>query len=560
MEETIVIIGGLSAGPSAAAKARRVNENCKIILFEKTRYISYATCGIPYSLSGTIKSKDKLMVVKAELLRKRFNIDVRLEEEVLDVVPGENLVQTSKGWYKYSKLVFATGAHPFVPPLRNIELATNWSNCRTIEDFDKLVTDSVLTKRKNIAILGGGLIGIEVSENLKKVGKNVTLIEMAPTVLSVWHDKFGFLAQKVLEENGIRVITQNTISELKLKNGEITALILRDGTEVKADYLIMGIGGRPNTHLLANKGAAHLPNGAVLVNEKMETSLPDIYAAGDCASIRNIQTGEHDYFPMGTHSNKGGRAAGANAAGGNETFAGAYKTAIVKVFEYTLGRTGMNPAYMDKRGIPYGSTFFVAPATPSFYPDSKDLVIEIYYDPESRKLLGAEIFGEKGVDKRTDVLSTAIYANLTIDDLPNLDLAYAPPYSPAKDAVVLAGYLSQNKLKAGFNEIDVISLKERLESSQNGFRLLDVRNPDELEKEGMIPGAENIELDELRGYLGDFNADQETIIYCAKGLRGYLATMILLHHGIKDVKNLGGGFKAWKLLAANHKKESALIG
>ncbi len=554
MEETIIIIGGLSAGPSAAAKARRTNEKAKIILFEKTRYISYATCGIPYSLSGTIKDRDKLLVVKADLLRKRFGIDVRLEEEVMDIVPGDNLIQTSKGWYKYSKLIFATGAHPFIPPIKNIDQVSNWSNCRTIENFDKLVEDGVLTKRKNITILGAGLIGVEVAENLKKVGKNVSIVEMAPTVLSVWHAKFGYMAEKVLSDNGINVYASNTIEELITDGGEMKAVRLKDGTEIPTDYLIMGVGGRPNTHLLTERGAESLPNGALKVNEKMETTLPDIYAAGDCASIMNLQTAEHDYFPMGTHSNKGGRTAGANAVGGNETFKGAYKTAIVKVFEYTLGRTGMNPEFMDRKNIPYESTFFISSSTPGFYPEPKELVVEVYFDPDSGKLLGAEVFGQKGVDKRIDVFSTAIYGGLTIEDLPNLDLAYAPPFSPAKDAVILAGYISQNKGRNQFEEISAEALNERIETGQNGYRLIDVREQLELDKEGIIPGAENIALDDLRDHIESFKIDQETIVYCAKGLRGYLATLILKNNGLKAVKNLGGGYKAWKIMKDSKKE------
>lgn len=550
MGETIIVIGGLSAGPSAAAKARRQNENSKIILFEKTRYISYATCGIPYSLSGKIKDRDKLLVVKAELLSKRFNIDVRLEEEVIEIVPEEHLVQTSKGWYKYDKLIFATGASSFIPPIPNIEKAINWSNCRTIENLDKLVKDGVLKKRKNISILGAGLIGIEVAENLKEIGKNVSLIDQAQTVLPMWDAKFGHMAGKVLEENNIKLYLGNTLKSLKTIGEEIVEIELSNGEKIPTDYLIMGIGGRPNTSLLTIKGAEALPNGALKVNERMETNLPDVYAAGDCASMLNLQTGEHDYFPMGTHSNKGGRSAGANAAGGNETFKGAYKTAIVKVFGYTLGRTGMNPDFMKCKNIGFESTFFITTATPSFYPDPKDLFVEMYFDPKTKKILGVEIFGEQGVDKRIDVFSTAIYAGLTIDDLPNLDLAYAPPFSPAKDAVILAGYISQNKLKHSFSEISARLLKERIDKNKNGYKLLDVRSALEIKNEGIIPGAVNIELDELRNNIDTLAIDQETIVYCAKGLRGYLASMILLNNGVKKVVNLGGGYKAW--LAINN--------
>jgi len=546
MDDTIIVIGGLSAGPSAAAKARRTNEHARIILFEKTRHISYATCGIPYTLSGTINHPDKLMMVKAELLEKRFNIEVKLEEEVLDILPDEHIIHSSKGLYKYSKLIYAAGAKPFVPPVKNLENAFNWSDCRTIENFNKLVEDGVLTTHKHITILGAGLIGVEVAENLNTIGKNVTIIEQASSILGQWDKKFGGMAAGVLRSKGIRIFTNATITNVKITDREIKSVLLDDGTRIKTDYLILGIGGRPNTQMLASKGAACLDNGAIKVNERMETSLPDIYAAGDCASLINLQTGMHDYFPMGTHSNKGGRTAGANAAGGNATFKGAYKTAIVKVFEHTLGRTGMNARMLKQHSIPFKSVFFVAPATPGFFPDSTDLMVELFYRTQDRVLLGAEIFGERGVDKRIDVLSTAIFARLSIDDLPDLDLAYAPPYSPARDAVILGGYIASHGAQNAVSEISVEELQKRINAGSNGYSLIDVRNSTEIEASGQIPGAIHIELDELRHHLPSIDPESEVIVYCAKGLRGYVAGTILANNNYKKVFNLGGGFKAWQ--------------
>ncbi len=546
-EETIIIVGGLSAGPSAAAKARRVNERAKIMLFEKTEYISYATCGIPYSLSGKIKTRDKLMVVSADLLKKRFNIDVHLDEPVMEIMPEEHIVKTSKGSYSYTKLIYTGGAKPFVPPIKNLEKTDQWSNCRTIEDYDKICSDQVLTDKNNIVILGAGLIGVEVAENLNHIGKNITLLELSPSILPAWDHKFGNLAENVLKEHGITVYTNKTVQELVLDGEKIVALILSDGTRIPADYLLMGIGGRPNTDLLISKGADHIANGAVKVNERMETNLPDIYAAGDCTSIKNLITGEHDYFPMGTHANKGGRAAGANAAGGNETFRGAYKTAIVKVFDHTLARTGMNPHSLKMANIPYESTLIISAGTPGFYPDPRDILLEIYYHKESRRVLGAELFGQKGIDKRADVLSTAILGKLTIDDLTDLDLAYAPPYSPAKDPVIVAGFVSGDKNKHRFHEINAEDLYLQIAGSKKGsVQLLDVRTPKELETDGLIESAINIELDELRDRMHELDPDKTTLVYCLRGLRGYVASMILENNGFKSVYNLGGGYKAWK--------------
>ncbi len=557
MQDTIIIIGGLSAGPSAAAKARRVNENVNILLFEKTDYISYATCGIPYSLSGTIKSRDKLMVVSADLLRERFNIDVHLNEPVLVIDPVGHTITTPLGKYTYTKLIYAAGAKPFIPPVKNIENTSNWSNCRTIEDFDKICQDNVLTDKQNITIIGAGLIGVEVAENLNKIGKNVTVIELSPSILPAWDSKFGNMAETVMHDKGIDIFTNTTASELILDNNEITDILLNDGTKVKCDYLLVGIGGKPNSELLINKGADYIRNGAIKVNEKMETSLPDIYAAGDCASIKNIQTGEFDYFPMGTHANKGGRAAGANAAGGNERFKGAYKTAIVKVFEYTLARTGFNRRALKMMNLPFESTFIIAPSTPGFYPNPKDMYMELHYHRDSRTLLGGEIFGEKGVDKRIDVLSTAILGKLTVDDLPDLDLAYAPPFSPAKDPVIVAGLVSGDKAKYDFKEIsadDLYMLANQTKATD--FQLIDVRTALELETEGRIFHATNIPLDELRLHMDELDKELPVYIYCARGLRGYVASMILVNHGFKKVFNLGGGFKAWQKLGLEVKTYS----
>ncbi len=542
--KTIIVIGGLSAGPSAAAKARRTDENARILLFEKTAHVSYATCGIPYAFSGKIKERDKLMVVKPEFLEKRFNIEMHLREEVIDINPDNHTITTPTATYSYDKLIMATGARSFVPPIGNLDKAENWANCRTIEDYDKMIEDGILSIAKNITILGGGLVGVEVAENLMKAGKNVTIVELAPHILPMWDDKFGYFAETILKENGINIIANTSAKEVALSGDKIRAVNLVDGQAIPTDYLIVGIGARPNTELLVSKGADHLRNGALKVNEKMETNLPDIYAAGDCASIMNLQTGDHDFFPLGTHSNKGGRAAGANAAGGNETFKGAYKTAIVKVFGYTLARTGFNSKSLKAANRKYAPSLTVAAGTPSFYPDPKDMYTEIFYDPDTHEILGAEIFGEHGVDKRIDVLSTCIYAKLKITDLPQLDLAYAPPFSPAKDPVIVAGFVASNGLN-GYKEIDLETFNLQLIQENQSFTLIDVRTPAEIDRLGKIHGAINIDIDQLRDRITELDREQPVILYCAKGMRGYISATILMNYGFRHVSNLSGGFNAW---------------
>lgn len=537
----IIVIGGLSAGPSAAAKARRVDENAEIILFEKTANISYATCGIPYALSGKIKDRDKLMVVKPELLRDRFKVDVRLEEPVTGIDAENQTVTTNKGIYAYDKLIFATGGAAVVPPIKGLSDLETWAHAKTLEDFDKIVRSEAVAQSEHVTIIGAGLIGLETAENLIDAGKRVTVVELGTQILPLFDVKFSTMAQRAMEDKGVDF--KLGVAATSYENGVV---ILSDGAKVTTDFLIVSAGVKPNTHLLAQIGAKAAANGSLLVNDKMETSLPNIYAAGDCVSLPNIITGEHGWFPMGTHSNKGGRTAGANAVGGNERFKGAYSTAIMQAFDYTIGRTGMNGKMLDLKKIPYEHTLIIAKSHPGFYPHGGDVFLEIYYHAETLKVLGAEAFGQFGIDKRIDVMATAIYAGLTIRDLPNLDLAYAPPFSPAKDPVIVAGYTAQNSQKGIYKEVQVNEAKAVFESGAR-VQIIDVRNPAEL-LNGFVDGAVNLPLDELRDQLNLIAKDQPIYVYCQRGLRGYLATLILAHHGFNNSHNIAGGYTAWQAI------------
>ena len=547
----IIIIGGLSAGPSAAAKARREDENAEIILFEKGTLISYATCGMPYAFSGVIEDRNNLIVVKPELLQNRFNIDVRLNEEIVKIDTENKIVYSKKGDYSYDKLVFATGAKSIVPPIKNIEKSTNWSTCRSMIDFDKITLEGLAVESKHVTVIGAGLIGVEVAENLKEAGKEVTLIEGDNQILNMWQQKFVNFAETVLKEKGIEVITSGLVSEFELdENWKISKVILKDGRAINTDFVILSVGIKPNTDLLLENGAEHIDNGALKVNEQMETSIKDVYAAGDNVAVKNLQTNEFDYFPLGTHSNKAGRAAGANAVGGSINFKGAYKTAIVKVFDYTLARTGLNPRALKQLKIPFKTVLTIAGSTPSYYPNQKDLITEIYYNAETEEILGAELFGEVGVDKRVDVLSTAIYAKLKLTDLSQLDLAYAPPYSPAKDPIVVSSFVAENILNNKSTQVSVEELDDFLkEIDNNNYTLIDVRTVTEFEK-GTIPNAINFPLDDIRNNIDSIKKlNRPIIIFCQRGLRGYLAELILNQNGIENVVNVAGGFKLWQMFS-----------
>lgn len=538
--QRIIIIGGLSAGPSAAAKARREDEHAEILLFEKTNYISYATCGIPYAISGKIKDREKLIVVKPTLLENRFKVQMHLDEPVTGVDVNAKEVYTEKGVYEYDKLIYAAGATAFTPAVQGLDVFRAWSHAKSLEDFDRIVQASEFQNAETVAVVGAGLIGLETAENLIDMGKKVVVIERGPHILGPWDDKFTIMGEKILRENGIDL----KLNAELIRIGEDGSLYFKDGSQTKADYLIMSIGVVPNTRMLADQGAETLGNGALIVNDKMETNLPDVYAAGDCAAIPDQLLEEPGWFPMGTHSNKAGRVAGANAVGAEEHFKGGYGTAIMKMFDYTIARTGLGPKKLNRIGKDFKSSFSMAGATPGFYPDQSFITTEIYYDPETKIILGAEAIGKRGVDKRIDVLSTAIYAKLTIEDLPQLDLAYAPPFSPAKDPVIVSGFVGENSEKGIYTEVKVDELDELINQVPD-LQIIDVRNPDELRKLGHIPGAINIPLDQIRDRLDEIDKAHPILLYCAKGLRGYLSTLILHHNGFKELNNLAGGYTAY---------------
>jgi NADPH-dependent 2,4-dienoyl-CoA reductase/sulfur reductase-like enzyme/rhodanese-related sulfurtransferase len=557
-QPTIVIVGGLSAGPAAAAKARRENEHARILLFEKTADISYATCGIPYAISGVIAERERLQVVAPELLERRFRIELHLEELVTDIDPVAKTVQTINQTYTYDKLIFAAGARPVIPPLatdgdgpaETWQRTANWATVRTLTDLDRIREQIADRKVQRALVLGGGLIGIEVAENLRLVGIETTVVEGAQRILTPWSPHFAHFAQTILERHGVQVLTSTTARAVQVRDERITGVLVegRDGgqRQIDTDMLILAVGIRPNTELLTRRGAAALPNGALLVDEQMRTNLPDIYAAGDCAAIGNPVTGQPIWLPLGTHSNKGGRTCGHNCAVATpERYPGGYGTAIIKIFDHTLARTGPTLAELAQRTT--ASAYIHAPATPSYYPDSHDLVLEITYDPVDGRLLAAEAFGPRGVDKRIDVLATAIYAGLKVEDLANLDLAYAPPYSPAKDPVVVAGYVAGNHRRHRCTPLSPTQFWRVLCDGPADTQLIDLRTAAEVHEVGRIAGSRHIPLDELRDRLGELDRQRPVLVYCAKGIRGYLGAVILRQHGFENVRNLAGGIKAWTM-------------
>jgi flagellar hook-basal body protein len=347
--------------------------------------------------------------------------------------------------------------------------------------------------------------------------------------------------------DGTEVYSKNGAFKVD-ENGKIHQVIIDGKKPIETDFVILSVGIKPNTELLVKQGAKHIKNGALIVNEKMETSIQDVYAAGDNVAIKNLQTNEYGYFPLGTHSNKAGRAAGANAVGSETIFKGAYHTAIVQVFNYTFARTGLNSTYLKEQNINFKTVLSIVGATPGYYPDKKEIVSEIYFDAKTEEIYGAELVGEVGVDKRIDVLSTAIYAKLKISDLAQLDLAYAPPYSPAKDSVVVSSFISENIKTEECPQISVDDLDTFIEETpKDNYLLIDTRTQEEYE-EGTLPNAINIPIDEVRSQIDFIKKESKPVILiCRSGLRAYIVQLILVHNNIPEVTNVGGGIKLWKL-------------
>ena len=439
----LVIVGGVAAGASAAAKARRCNEDAEIIMFEKGSDISYATCGLPYYLSGIIPKRKQLLITVAAFFKERFNVEVRIHHEVVGIdrdarkVKVINLSTGEAFDESYDKLVLAPGASAVIPPLPGVDHPCV-STLKTLEDTDRIYE---LLEKKNpetAVVIGGGLIGMEAVENLVHRKIKVSVVEFMPQVLSFLDREMAALVEKHLRDKGVNLYLSEKLSSIEDRDGR--ASVLTDqGRDLPADLIIMSVGIRPNIGLAEKAGLPIGPTGAVKVDEFMQTADPDIFAAGDCVESVNLVTGKPVLFPMGSAANKQGRAAGANAMGRRISVKGFTGTVIVKVFDLAVAKTGLSEGEALSEGFDPLVTYVLAGDHAGYYPGAKGLHIKTVSDRRDRRLLGAQVIGEKGVDKRIDVMATAIYNRMAVDDLLQLDLAYAPPYSAARDPVIVAG-------------------------------------------------------------------------------------------------------------------------
>jgi len=542
-----VIVGGVAGGASTAARLRRLDENAEIILVEKGPYISYANCGLPYYIGDVIHQRDELFVQTPASFGGRFNIDVRVMNEVTEIDPIKKQLEikdlnlNSTYNINYDKLVLSPGAEPIRPPLPGIDLPGIFT-LRNVSDTDRIKTYVTENKIRSVVIVGAGFIGLEMAENLHHLGISVTIVELGKQILAPVDFPIAAIAQQYLRSKGIDLRLGISAQSFE-QSGEGIQLNLSNGTKISADMVLLSIGVRPDTKLAVKAGLKLGPSKAIWVNEFLQTSDENIYAVGDAIEFTNPVTGNSMSSYLAGPANKQGRICADNIVGSNiRSYKGSINTAIVQLFDMTLATTGTAVKHLSAANIPYEVVYTKSGSHASYYPDSKQMTIQLAFSPKTGRILGAQVVGYDGVDKRIDLLSLLIQKNGTIYDLTELEHAYAPPYSSAKDPVNMAGFVAENLLH---NKVKFIQWNEVAAKTPGSF-LLDVRKPEE-HALSSIPGAVNIPVDELRGRINELPIDKPIIIYCEIGLRGYLAHRMLKQKGFKEVVNLAGGHALWKV-------------
>ena len=555
----VVIIGGVAGGATAAARLRRLDEGAEIVILERTGYVSYANCGLPYFVGGVITDRDDLTLQTPEGFRRRFGIDVRVGHEALELHPAEhtvevrNLADGSTYTETYDKLILSPGARPVKPGLPG-EDDPRVFTLRTVEDTfrirDYLDTHPV----RRAVVVGGGFIGLEAAENLLHAGVATTLLQKGDQVLPPLDPDMAAEVHAYLRGCGVELRLGAHVTGF-VPEGDGLSVTLEGGERVPADLVLLGIGVMPESELARSAGLALGVKGTIAVDEHMRTSCPDIYAVGDAVEVRHFVSGAKSHIALAGPANKQGRIAADHICGIPSTFTGSQGTSVIKLFDMTAASTGLNEKTARAAGVDYGKAITYSASHATYYPGAHNMTVKTLYDPATGRILGAQIVGFDGVDKRMDVLATAIRAGLTAADLTELDLAYAPPYGSAKDPVNMAGYVIEN-LRAGRVEQhhwdEVAGLP-----ADGSVVLLDVRTPGEVRRQGLLrPDAVNIPLDELRNRLGELDPAKKIYVNCFSGLRSYLACRILSQHGYR-CSNLAGGWRFWSYNATDRAHDAA---
>lgn len=539
----VVIIGGVAGGATAAARIRRLDEKAEIMVFEKSGFISYANCGLPYYIGGTIENEVDLTLQTPQSFYSRFRVDMRVYHEVISINPDsktvtvKNLGTGEVFEESYDKLLISTGARPVKPPFDGID-SDRIFTLRTVEDTLKIKKYVTENKSKSAVIVGGGFIGIEVAENLHELGMNVTLVEAAQQLMSPFDSDMAAFIHAEIRKNGINLML-NTMVEGFADTESGINVKLKDKDTLNADMVVMAIGVAPDTALAKNAGLALGIKDSIVVNDRMETSHLDIYAVGDAVQIKNFVTDSDTLISLAGPANKQGRIAADNICGGDSRYTGGQGSSVIKIFDLTAASTGINERTAAQSGLAFDKVILSPMSHAGYYPGGKIMTMKVIFEKETYRILGAQIIGYDGVDKRIDVLAVAIRAGMKAYDLAELDLAYAPPYSSAKDPVNMAGYIIEN-IKNGvvkqwyYEDVDNLI-------NDGGVTLLDARTQTEYSR-GHIEGFINIPVDSLRERIGELDKNKPVYVMCQSGLRSYIASRILVGNGF-DAYNFAGGFR-----------------
>lgn len=547
----VLIVGGVAGGASAAARLRRLDEKAEIIMFERGEYISFANCGLPYYIGGEINKKSALTLQTPQSFNSRFNVDVRVFNEVTAIDPEKKQVtvhnvQTGEDYTEsYDELILSPGAAPLVPKMDGVDDPRVFT-LRNIPDTVKIRDYVEEEFPESAVVVGGGYIGVEMAENLKKAGLKVTIVELADHVIAPLDGDMAAEVHRYLRDQGVELMLGKAVQSMEDKGGKLT-LHLSEG-EIETDMVILSVGVRPDTALAQGAGLELNAKGAIVVNEHMQTSKEHIYAVGDAIEIVDFVTGKKGYVPLAGPANKQGRIAADNICGIKSSYKNTLGSSVLKIFDMTVAMTGVNERTAQAAGLDYDKVYTYSQSHASYYPGGHGISIKTLYEKGTGKILGAQLVGYDGVDKRCDVIATAIRAGMTAYDLTELELCYAPPFGSAKDPVNFVGYVIENTLTGKVKNFfwnDVEKLPR-----DGSVTLLDVRTPSEREA-GHIPGFIHIPLDELRQRAGELPQDKPVYIHCHSGLRSYLACRMLTGLGY-DCYNLSGGWRFYEI-AVNDK-------
>lgn len=547
----VVIVGGVAGGATAAARLRRLDEHAEIVVFERSGYVSYANCGLPYYIGGTIEDPQALTLQTPESFLSRFNVDMRVNHEVIELYPEsklirvKNLITGEEFDEVYDKLILSPGAKPTQPRLPGVGLEHVFT-LRTVEDTFRMKEFIDRIHPRTAVIAGGGFIGLELAENLRELGMEVTIVQRPKQLMKPFDPDMAAFIHAEARKHGITLALGHAVEGFR-ETGDGVEMLLKDADPLPADMIVLAIGVTPDTHLAKEAGLEMGVKGSILVNDHMETSAPDIYAVGDAVQVNHLVTGEESLISLAGPANKQGRIAADNICGLKSTYCGSQGSSVIKVFDITAASTGVNETVARAAGLEVDHVILSPMSHAGYYPGGKLMTMKVVFEKETYRLLGAQIIGYEGVDKRIDVLATAIFAGMRATDLKDLDLAYAPPYSSAKDPVNMAGFMIEN-IEEGIvrqwylDQLNVLQIE--MLKPDPAITLLDARTPGEFAR-GHIEGFVNIPLDDLRDRIDELDTEKPVYVICQSGLRSYVACRILAGNGF-EACNFAGGYRYYE--------------